>query len=78
MAQSKVWIVSDADTIDYRVPNRTGARSILYHLGSKDTGLQNERLLMYHGSKGNKSEDCHTEMNAQGFQDGAKIGRSSN
>ena len=72
MAQSKIWIDSEAEAVDYRVPSGSGARTIICHLGSNETGLLEGCLLMYRGSKSRQSDDYHTEMNADVFQDWCK------
>lgn len=65
MVCSKAWMdtVEDSTLNTYNVPSGKGERSILSHLGSADTGLFDNCMLLYRGAKANKSEDYHTEMN---------------
>ena len=44
-------------------PSGRGERSIVFHIGCAETGLLEDCLLMFRGSKPNKSSDYHSEMN---------------
>lgn len=52
-----------ADDIDYRVLTCSGDRSILYHLGSAETGLLEDFVLLFTGRKRSYT-DYHTEINS--------------
>ena len=69
MAQSKVWqtahVASERD-VDYRVPSSRRTRSIVYHLGSKETGLLEGCLLLFTGQK-SSDPDYNSEMNSEVF-----------
>ena len=65
MACNKVWkdIVGDANDDYFTVPSGKGERSILSHRGCADIGLLDQCMLLFRGSKSNKSADYHAEMN---------------
>ena len=65
MACSKAWkdIQSGCTNGLYAVPSGRGERSIVCHVESAETGLLDNCLLMFRGSKSNKSSDYHSEMN---------------
>ena len=65
MTCSKAWkdIRENATKDVLHVPSGRGKRSILSHIGSPDSGLVNGCMLLFRGSKSNKSADHHTEMN---------------
>jgi len=69
MAQNRIWqpsVVKCADDVDYRVPSDSGDRSIVCHLGSAETGLLEDCLLMFTGRK-RANPDYHSEMNGSVF-----------
>ena len=70
--QLKIWIDWDAEAVDYRVSSGSGARTIISHLGSNEIGLLEICLLMYRESESRQSDEEHTEMNADMFQDWCK------
>lgn len=47
----------------FNVPSGKDERSIISHVGSGETGLLDNCMLLYRGLKENKSDDYHTEMN---------------
>ena len=47
----------------YKVPSEKGTRSTISHVGCAETGSLNNFLLMFRGSKSNKSSNYHTKMN---------------
>ena len=61
----KIWkdIAAEAMETDYKVPGGKGNRSIVFHVGSAESGLLENCLLLFKVSKSNKSSDYHTEMN---------------
>ena len=65
MACTKIWkdIAAEAMETDYKVPAGKGDRSIVCHVGSAESGLLENCLLLFRGSKSNQSSDYHTEMN---------------
>ena len=65
MRCSKIWKFLKSDSADglYTVTSGKGDRSIICHVGCAETGLLENCLLMFRGSKSNKSSDYHTEMN---------------
>ena len=65
MSCAKVWkdIVGISTDACFIVPSGRGERSILPHIGCAETGLLNECMLLFGGSKSNKTADCHSEMN---------------
>ena len=71
MTCAKVWkdIVGDATANTYKVPAGKGERSILCHIGCAETGLLDQSLLLFRGSKSKKSDDYHSEMNWDVFSD---------
>ena len=69
MAQRKIWKPKDvvnSSEVDYRVPSGNGDRSIISHIGSAETGLLQDCLLMFHGRK-QVASDYHKEMNSEVF-----------
>ncbi len=56
-------IASSSTENTYNVPAGKGDRSIVCHIGSAETRLLEDCLLLFRGSKSNKSSDYHTEMN---------------
>ena len=71
MSCNKVWrdIAPGVIEESYKVPAGRGDRPIVYHVGCADTGLLDNYLLLFRGSKSNKSSDYHTEMNWSVFSD---------
>ena len=71
---SKVWKdVRDYSTADvYKVPSGKGERSIISHIGCAETGLLDNCLLLFRGSKSNKAADYRSEMNWNVFSDWCK------
>ena len=71
MTTSKVWKDVIKKTTDdlITVPSGRGERSILCHVASAQTGLLDGCMLLYRGSKSNKSADYHSEMNWNVFSD---------
>lgn len=67
IAKNKVWTDINSPEIYYRVPSGKGARCIVSHLGSANTGLLPDALLIFLGEKGNQDADYHTEMNSEVF-----------
>ena len=69
MSCNKVWkyIVGEATDDCFTNPSGKGERSILYHIGCADTGLLDQCMLLFRGSKSSKSADYHTGMNWAGF-----------
>ena len=65
MTCSKVWrnILDTTTDETFKVPSGKGDRNIVSHIGSAETGLLPNCLLLFRGSKSNKSADYHTEMN---------------
>ena len=53
MTCAKVWkdIFGDATTDTYQIPIRKGESSILCHIGCTETGLLDQSLLLFRGSK---------------------------
>ena len=49
------------------VPSGRGERSILSHIVCPDTGLIDECMPLFRGSKSNKSAEYHTEINWEFF-----------
>ena len=66
--QSKRWLDTQSDEVNYQVPSGTGPRSLISHLGSNETGLLEGCLLLSRGRNSNKDADNHTDMNADMFQ----------
>ena len=64
-ACNKIWrgIVGEATDDCFTVSSEKGGRSVLSHIGCADTGLLDQCMLLFRGSKSNKSVDYHTEMN---------------
>ena len=64
MTCTKMWkYIREKATEDVlHVPSGRGERSILSHIGPTDSGLLNRCMLLFRGSKSNKSADYHTEM----------------
>ena len=71
MSVNKIWSLMDpSEPIDYQVPSSPGTRSTIFHIGSKETGLLEDCLLMFDGShKG----DFQDEMNGKTFMDWLKM-----
>ncbi len=65
MSYSKIWkdIASSSTGNTYNVPAGKGDRSIFRHIGSAETVLLEVWLLLFRGSKSNKSSDYLTDMN---------------
>lgn len=65
MTCKKAWIDTTAtsDETTLKVPSGSGERSVLSHVISDETGLLSNCMLLYRGSKSNKSSDYHSEMN---------------
>ena len=65
MTWAKIWKYSITDSTDgvYNVPFGKGKRSIISHIGCAETGLLDNCLLLFRGSKSNIDADYHTEMN---------------
>ena len=65
MTCSKVWqdIVDHATDGTFAVPSGEEERSILCHIGSPGTGLLDNCIVLFRGSKSNKQADYHLEMN---------------
>ncbi|MEM1283260.1 MAG: hypothetical protein AAGG81_06875 [Chlamydiota bacterium] len=68
LSTSRVWRPKDIcqDDIYYRVPAGPGQRAILCHLGSAETSLFSDSMLLFRGSK-DKDPDYHSEMNGELF-----------
>ena len=49
------------------MPSGKGERSIINHMGCAETGLLDNFLLLFRGSKSNKDPDYHAEMNWDAF-----------
>ena len=71
MSCSKVLKDFVADSIEeaYKVPAGKGYGSIVCHIGSAETGVLNNFLLIFRGSKSNNPFDYHSEMNWNSFSD---------
>ena len=71
MTRNKIWrdIVPGVINEGYTVPAGRGERSIVCHVGCSDTSLLDNCLLLFQGSKSNKSSDYHTEINLSVFSD---------
>ena len=52
-----------------KVPSGRGERSMLSHVASAQTGLFDESMLLYRGSKSNTSTDYHSEVNRNVYSD---------
>ena len=65
MACAKVWkdIVGESTAGTFTVPSRRDERFIVPHIGCTETGLLDECLLLFRGSKSNKNSEYHSEMN---------------
>ena len=65
MTCEKVWkdIVGESTAGTFTVPSRRSERSILSHIGCAETGLLDECLLLFKGSKSKKNSDYFSEMN---------------
>ena len=65
MSCSKVWkdIAGKATDECFIAPSGKGERSILPHIGCTGTGLLDNCMLLFRGSKSNKSAEYHNEMN---------------
>ena len=48
---------------EYEVPAAKGDRSIVFRVGYAESGFLENCLLLFRGSKSNKSSDYHTKMN---------------
>ena len=71
MSCAKFWkdIVGLSTNSCFMVPSGRRERSILSHVGCAETGLLDECMLLFRGSKSNKSADYHSEMNWNVFSD---------
>ena len=69
MTSSKAWkdIVGNSTDNVFNVPSGKGDRSILCHIGCAETGLLEDSMLLFRGSKSNKSSDYHSDMNWEVF-----------
>ena len=65
IACTKIWknVAVEAMQTDYKVLAGKGDQSIVCHVVSDELGLLENCLLLFRGSKSNKSSDYHTEMN---------------
>ena len=65
MACSKPWkaVQSVCSNVLSTVPPGKKETSIVHHVGSAEAGLLDDCLLMFGGSKSNKSSDYHSKMN---------------
>ena len=65
MACTKIWedVAAEAMETDHKLPVGNGDRSIVCYVGSAESGLLENCLLLFRGSKSNKFSDYHTEMN---------------
>ena len=71
MTSTKAWkdVVKNTTGDFTRMPSGRVERLILSHVFSADTGLLDGCMLLYRGSKSNKSADYHSEMNWDVFSD---------
>ena len=69
MTPSKVWrdIIGNSTKNVFNVPSGKGDRSILCHTVCTERGLLEDGMLLFQGSKSNKSSDYHSEMNLEVF-----------
>ena len=69
MACNKVWKDNLGDATDdcLTVLSIKREHSVLFHIGCADTGLLDQCMLLFRGSKSNKSADYHTEMKWEVF-----------
>ena len=65
MACGKAWKDTIGNITDgcFTVPSGKGERSILSQIGSPETGLLEQSMLLFRGSKSSKSSDYQSEMN---------------
>ena len=65
MCSGKVWKDIAGKSTDgcFNVQSGKRERSILSHIGCAETGLLGQCMLLFRGSKSNKSAGYHTEMN---------------
>ena len=71
MKSTKIWkdMIADAMEIEYRFPAGKGDRLIVCQVGSAESGLLENCLLLFRGSKSSKPSYYHTEMNWSMFSD---------
>ena len=67
-APSKTWKDGTSGT-KVKTSSGVGARCIISHIGSCDTGLLDGCLLLFRGQTSKKNSDYHTEMNTAVFLD---------
>ena len=69
MACGKAWKDTIGNTTDgcFSVPSGKGERRILSHIGCHEAGMLMQSMLLFRGSKSNKSSDYHCEMNWEVF-----------
>lgn len=65
MSSNRTWkdIQGNSTENSYAVPSSRGDREIIPHLGCSETGILEDCLLVFKGSKSNNSSDHPTEMN---------------
>ena len=65
MTCSKIWQYDIVHATDgtFMVPTGKRERSVLFHIGSPDTGLLDNCILLFRGSKSNMQADYHSETN---------------
>ena len=71
MACTKIWKVFAAERMEteYKVLAGKKDRSLVFRLGFAESGLLENCLLLFRGSKSNNSSDYHTEMKWFVFSD---------
>ena len=71
MNWTKIWkgMAIDAMESEYRVTSGKGHRSLLHRLGNTESGLLENGLLFFRGSKSIKFSDYRTEFNCFVFSD---------
>lgn len=62
-------MAADPRESEYRVLSGKGNRSIVCHSGSDESGLLENCLLFFRGSKSNRSSDHHAEIDWSVFRD---------
>ena len=60
-------IICNATDGTFIAPSSEGERSILFRIGYPDTGLLDNFILLFRGSKSNKQADYHSETNWKQF-----------
>ena len=69
ISSAKVWkdIVDIPTNSRFMVPFGRVERSKLAHIGCAEPGILNEPMILFRGSKSNKSTGCHSEMDRNVF-----------